>query len=178
MTWLRTILRRFTRQDHGSATVEFVIVVPLVLSLLFSAIDFGVVMLRQVFLDRSVDIAVRQVRLGNVPANGFAAFRTMICANTFMIANCEANIAIEMRPIDTVTWANLTTPAQCNNRAEDIAPVLQFNPGTGRQELMLIRVCIVADPFLSITGIVLGMPLDASGGYNVVAHAAFANEPT
>ena len=178
MTRLRALLRRFARHDSGSATVEFVIAVPLVLSLLFSSVDFGVVMLRQVFLDRSVDMAVRQVRLGNVPQNGFAAFRTMICDNTFMIPDCESTIAIEMRPVDTTTWANLTTPAQCYNRVQDIAPTLQFTPGSGQQELMLIRVCIVADPFLQITGLVLGMPQDASGGYNIVSHAAFANEPT
>lgn len=179
MTGVFVRLARFARRDQGSATVEFVIAVPLVLAMLFSAIDFGAVMLRQVFLDRSVDIAIRQVRLGAVPANGFDAFRQMICDGTILIPNCTANIAIEMRPIDTATWAGLNTPAQCVNRAEDIAPVLQFNPGSGRQELMLIRVCVTADPFISLTGMVLGMGQDdASGAYHLVSHAAFANEPT
>tara|TARA_R110002124_G_scaffold106467_21_gene258438 strand:- start:47892 stop:48428 length:537 start_codon:yes stop_codon:yes gene_type:complete len=178
MTRLRSLLARFRRQDHGSATVEFVIAVPLVLTFLFSSIDFGAVMLRQVFLDRSVDMAVRQVRLGAVPANGFAAFRQMICDGTILIPNCTSNIAIEMRPIDTATFAGLNTPAQCVNREQDIQPVLAFNPGGGNQELMLIRVCIAADPFLALTGMVLGMQADATGAYNIVSKAAFANEPT
>ena len=170
--------RRFWRHDHGSATVEFVIVVPLVLALLFSAVDFGAVMLRQVFLDRSVDIAVRQVRLGNVAGAGFEAFKQTICDGTILIPNCTGSIAVEMRPIDTASFAGLDTPAQCINRAEDLEPVLAFNPGTGNQELMLIRVCIVADPFIELTGLVLGMPTDASGAYSIVSHAAFANEPS
>ena len=173
-----TLFHRFARADVGSASIEFVIAVPLILSFLFSAIDYGVVMLRQVFLDRSVDIAVRQVRLGNVASSGFAAFRTQVCENTFMIANCEDSIAIELRPIDTATWTGLDTPAQCVNRAADLAPVLAFSPSPGSQQLMLIRVCVVADPFIEMTGMILGLDRDASGAYQLVSNAAFANEPT
>ncbi len=170
-------LLRFCRREAGNATVEFVISVPLVLAFLFSSIDFGAVMLRQVFLDRSVDIAVRQVRLGAIHAAGFDAFKQSICAGTILIPNCTTNITIEMRPIDTTTWSGLQSPAQCINRAQDIEPVLAFDPGAGNQELMLIRVCIAADPFLQMTGLVLGMETDESGAYHIVSHAAFANEP-
>jgi hypothetical protein len=171
--------RRFWRQDDGTSTVEFVIAVPLVLTLLFSAVDFGAVMLRQVFLDRSVDIAVRQVRLGSVGPHAHAQFRQMICDGTILISDCTNRIAVEMRPIDTTTWAGLDAPAQCVNRAEDIEPVLQFNPGSGGQELMMIRVCVAADPFIGLTGLVLGMErAEDSGVYHIVSHAAFSNEPT
>lgn len=174
---LRSLLTRFWRKDSGTATIEFVIIVPLVLTFLFSAVDFGAVMLRQVFLDRSVDIAVRQVRLGAVTASNFGRFRQAICNGTILIRHCNASISIEMRPIDTATWDGLNTPAQCVNRAEDFSPALAFNPGSGRQELMMITVCVVADPFIDLTGMILGMETDASGGYYIVSHAAFANEP-
>ncbi|MCB1398355.1 MAG: pilus assembly protein [Rhodobacteraceae bacterium] len=176
---IRSLLSAFLGRDQGTATVEFVIAVPLVLTMLFSAVDFGAVMLRQVFLDRAVDVAVRQVRLGAISASGFDDFRQMICDGTILLSDCTQSISIEMRPIDTTTWAGLNSPAQCINRAEDIEPVLAFNPGSGGQELMLIRVCVVADPFIGLTGLVLGMPQDdASGAYHIVSHAAFANEPT
>ena len=177
MTRLMRSLRRFAHRERGTATIEFVIGVPLILAFLFSSIDYGVVMIRQVFLDRAVDIAVRQVRLGAIQNGGIAAFRTLICQNTFLLAQCEANIAIELRPIDTTTWAGLSTPAQCVNRAANIEPVLAFNPSAGSQQLMLIRVCVVADPFIGMTGMVLGMPRDSSGGFFLVSRAAFANEP-
>ena len=171
-------LRRFLRGESGSAALEFVIALPLVLAFLFSSIDYGVVMLRQVFLDRAVDIAVRQVRLGNINGGEFGEFRDLICSNSFLLQDCENTIAIEMRPVDTLTWSGLDTPAQCVNRQENIAPVLAFIPGAGQQELMLIRVCVVVDPFITMTGMILGMPEDASGGFYLVSHAAFANEPT
>lgn len=177
-SWIAARLRDFARGQSGaSSTVEFVIALPLVLTLMFSSIDFGVVMLRQVFLDRAVDIAVRDVRLGRITAAGFNGFRDTICARTFLISNCRSSISIEMRPIDVRDWDGLEATALCVNRAEEISPVLEFHPGTGQQELMLIKVCLIADPFLSITGMVFGMPRDASGGYALVARAAWANEP-
>lgn len=170
-------LRRFARTENGSSTVEFVIAVPIVLAMLFTSVDFGATMLRQIFLDRAVDIAVRQVRLGAVSAGGIAEFRQLICDGTILLPDCENAITIEMRPIDTDTWAGLNAPAQCINREEDIAPVVGFDPGSGDQELMLIRVCVVADPFIDATGLVLGLPRDSSGAYHVVSRGAFANEP-
>jgi len=170
-------LFRFLRQDFGSASVEFVLAVPLVLAILFSSIDFGAVMLRQVFLDRAVDMAAREVRLGQITTGGFITFRNRICDRTILIPNCTANISIEMRPVDTATWSGLHDPAQCVNRVDDIAPMLEFQAGAGQQELMLIRVCIAADPFIRMTGLVLGMTQDDSGIYNIVSRAAWVNEP-
>ena len=45
MTRVRRLIRRFCRKETGTATIEFVVALPLVLSILFSSIDFGAVML-------------------------------------------------------------------------------------------------------------------------------------
>jgi hypothetical protein len=168
--------RRFARNESGSATLEFVIMVPIVLTLLFSAIDFGVVMIRQVYLDRAVDMAAREIRLGQNVGTP-AQFRQRICDRTIMVRECTQNLAVELRPINTASWAGLNAPAQCVNRDAEIAPVLEFNPGMGAQELMLIRACLVAEPFIRLTGVIIGMPLDPSGRYAVVARTAWVNEP-
>jgi len=168
--------RRFRKTQDGSATVEFVILVPLVLTMLFTAIDFGVVMLRQVFLDRAVDMAAREVRLGQLQG-GFNGFRDRICARSFLLPNCQRTIAIEMRPVNTATWAGLNQPARCVNRQQNITPALAFVPGAGAQELMLIRVCVAADPFIALTPFVLGMDEMATGGFALVARTAWVNEP-
>jgi Flp pilus assembly protein TadG len=166
----------FLRREDGTTMVEFVLTLPLVLAFLLSAVDLGVLMLRQVFLDRAVDMATREIRLGNVTGDGLEQFRTLVCNGTLMIADCTNSTAIELRPIDPATWAGLNDPALCVDRAEEIAPMLAFNPGAA-QDLMLIRVCAVVDPFLNVTGLVLGLPRDASGGYRLVSRAAFTNEP-
>lgn len=173
---VRRALRRLLRREAGSATVEFAIAVPLVLSMLFTSIDFGVAMLRQVYLDRAVDMAAREVRLGQL-TGGYTAFRDRICANTFLLPNCAQTIAIEMRPINTITWAGMNDTVQCMNRTENLTPALAFNPGAGAQELMLIRVCVAADNFITLTPFVLGLPEMPTGGYALVARSAWVNEP-
>lgn len=177
MTRFLDLIRRFAQRDAGTATIEFVIAVPLVLGLLFSSIDFGAVMLRQVFLDRSVDMAVRNVRLGNVPSNGLSTLRQSICAGTILIANCETSLTVELRPVDTNTWAGLNTPVRCINRSANITPTLTFNPSAGNQDLMLVRVCASADPFITLTGYILGLNFASNGDYLIVSIGAFTNEP-
>lgn len=170
-------LARFLRRDLGSASLEFALAVPVVMAMLFSSIDYGAVMLRQVFLDRAVDMTAREVRLGQINAAGFTGFRDRICDRTILLRNCRGTISIEMRPIDTTTWAGLNAPAQCINRQDDITPLLDFSPGAGQQELMLIRVCVAADPFIRMTGYVMGMTQNPDGIYNLVSRAAWVNEP-
>lgn len=177
MTRFVQALRRFCVRDAGTATVEFVIAVPLVLSILFMSVDFGAVMVRQVYLDRAVDIAMREVRLGNVPSNGIDTLRTIICQRSVLLNNCEASVTIELRPIDTATWAGLNTPVQCINRSANITPTVTFNPSAGNQDLMLVRVCASVDPFLSITGMVMGLGNETGGDLNLVSIGAFSNEP-
>ena len=177
MNPFKRLWHRFLRSEAGVATIEFTIAVPIVLSILFSSIDFGGVMLRQVSLDRGVDMAVREVMLGNVPTNGMSTLRTLICNQTLLIPNCESSLTIELRPINTTTWAGLNSPVRCINRSAAIQPTLTFNPSSGNQDLMLMRVCASADPFISMTGYILGLNRSTWGDYTVVSISAFTNEP-
>lgn len=178
MSRLTRQLVLFRLREAGSATVEFVIALPFVLAILFSSIDFGAVMLRQVFLDRAVDMAMREVRLGNIPSSGMAQLRSQICARTLLLNNCEAGLAIELRPIDTTTWAGLHDAVTCINRSEAINPTMVFNPAAGSPELMLVKVCASVEPFLTLTGMVFGLGNeDSNGDIRLVSIGAFMNEP-
>ena len=42
---------------------------------------------------------------------------------------------------------------------------------------MLVRACAVFDPYFPTSAWGLQLPLDASGGYQLVAMSAFVNEP-
>ena len=177
MTRLKRWIGRFGRRECGTATVEFVLIFPFVMAILLTSIDFSAFMLRQVFLDRAVDMAVRQVMLGNVPSSGANQFKTLICNGTILISNCQSSITVEMRPIDTDTWPGIYDPVQCIDRAANITPTLTFNPSNGNQDLMLVRVCAAVDPFIDLTGLVFGMNQTDNGDYLIVSVSAFTNEP-
>lgn len=171
----RRPVRRWRANEDGGVTVEFVIIFPFVLSLLLMAFDSGITQLRHVFLNRAVDIAVREVRLGRV--NESDSLSQLICARTAMLPSCLQNITVEMQPVDTTTFSGLAAPTQCIDSESSITPALTFNPGAGDQQLMLIRVCVVADPFIRATGFISAMPINAEGAYVLIANSIFVNEP-
>lgn len=163
------------RSEDGAVTVEFAIVVPFVLGLLLMAIDSGIVQLRQVFLHRAVDLAVREVRLGRV--SEAESMSELICSRTTMLPNCLQRITVEMLPIDTAVFSGIGNPITCVDREQEITPALTFNPGSGQQELMLVRACVIADPFIQVVGYINGLPRDANGDYVLIANSVFVNEP-
>lgn len=177
MHLVRTALRSAWSREDGAVTVEFAIILPLVLSIFFLGIDAGITNLRQVFLDRAVDTAVREIRLGRVSAQ--ANLSEMICQRTAMLPSCLSNISVEMQPISTDTFDGLTDPVRCIDRKEDVTPAVTFVPGSGAlaQELMLLRVCVVADPFLRLTGLFGGIDVNPDGELVLISKSVFVNEP-
>lgn len=169
--------RRTIRSEDGSATVEFVVLFPVLFAIFLTSVDFSMMMLRQVFLDRAVDIAVRDIRLGRVPENGFDMLRERICANTALTPDCLSTITIEMRPVTPGQLASMERTATCVNRAENITPMLDFRPGSGGQELMVVRVCTVSNPIIVASGLIFGGPRSETDDFMSVSTAVFVNEP-
>jgi hypothetical protein len=173
---VRAALRRAWRREDGTATMEFVIVFPIFVMLLLIGVEAGVMKTRQAMLERALDIAMRDLRLGQLQNPSREAFRDLVCENTAAIRFCEQNLLLELRPISTTTWALPPTPPTCVDRDEEIAPLTQFVEGGGNQ-LMLIRACFVVDPIFPTTPWGLQLPLDATGGFQMAAASIFVNEP-
>lgn len=173
--FLQALWRRW-RAEEGAVTVEFVVVFPFVLSILFMGIDSGIAQLRQTFLNRAVDMVMRDVRLGRQSQSD--SVKELICARTSLLRNCMQNITVEMQPIDTIHFTGLTDPISCIDRELELIPQVTFNPGApGGQELMMVKVCVVADPFIRLTGLVNQMPINAEGDYVLVNTNIFVKEP-
>lgn len=172
-------LWRFRRNDAGAATVEFVILFPLVLTMMLGAIDLGITMLRQVMLDRAVDMTVRDVRLGKIGTNGSDRMSDLICSNAMLLPNCNSNITVEMMPVNTSDFTGLDGPFPCIDDQQEITASVTFNPGAGgaEQELMLLRICVIAEPFLRVTGLFSGLDINPDGKLVLTSRSVFVNEP-
>ena len=59
MTRARRLLRRFLRAEDGSGTLEFAVLAPVFLGLFLSTFELGMLLARQMMLDRGIDLAVR-----------------------------------------------------------------------------------------------------------------------
>lgn len=169
-------LRRFLRSDEASATVEFVIIFPAFILLMLSAFESGMLMTRQAMLERGVDMAIRQVRIGAMDPVTHDDLRDAICAQSAIIPNCASELKIEMRRVDLMSWTSIPARADCVNREDYGAPLEAFQAGSANQ-LMFVRVCALFDPVFPTAGLGAQLPVRSGGAYALVSTSAFVIEP-
>jgi len=172
--------RAFRQSENGNATIEFAIMFPIFLSVFLSSFEFGIMMVRQMTLERAVDRTVRELRLGQLLNPTQDTIRDRICARASLLAECdESNLLIEMVPVNTAAFTPLATTAKCRNRnlAVPITPPTDMTTSGAENQLVVIRVCAVVTPIFPTTR--LGMQLYRSelGGYALASSSAFVNEP-
>lgn len=169
----------FLENEDGNATIEFVIMFPIIIAFFLMAFEAGFYMIRTTMLERSVDMAVRDLRLGTPIVDDPEVLRQMVCARSMLLPKCSETLILELQPIDTDTWAGVTDTTRCINRDLELSPVLQanFERGTGN-DLMYVRVCAMADPFFPTTGLGARLARTAEGEYANTAISVFVNEPS
>ncbi|MDM8165107.1 TadE/TadG family type IV pilus assembly protein [Roseovarius sp.] len=169
-------LRRFLRDEGGNASVEFVLVFPAYLALMLMSIELGFVTLRHTLLERGLDIAVREIRLGTGTAPQHDEIKDIICDNALMIRDCATTLRLEMRSADIRVFNSLDTTADCTDSAEPTKPVKQFVNGQQNQ-LMLLRACLRFDPLFPDDALGSALTKDANGQSSIVSMTAFVQEP-
>lgn len=170
-------LRRFFRDRKGAATVEFVIIFPAVIAIVFSVIESGFLMTRYMLLDRGVDLAVRDLRLGRIPTPvDHDAIRARICEYARLISDCENTLVVESVAEVNAHPDYPHNNATCHDRNDPVAPVYSASSG-GRGDIMYLRACALVDPIMPGLGLGLMLPKDASGAHQMITYTAFMNEP-
>jgi len=165
------------RREDGTATMEFVLVVPIIMMIFMASFESGLLMTRSIMLEQSVDMVMRELRLGHYPSATNRTLAKEICSRTVIFSDCDNNIKIEMNRVSTVAWDIPRVPNRCINRRSPIEPVLLMTPGQ-QNDLMLIRVCVMLPAMFPGSGIALNMHLDADGQYGLIARTAFVTEPS
>ncbi|MEM6487766.1 MAG: TadE family protein [Pseudomonadota bacterium] len=164
------------RSEPGSAAVEVVIVFPALFLVLGMLLETGVLATRSVMLDRGLDIAARNLRLGYTVVVTQDSIRREVCEASVIIVHCERDLIIELVEMDPATSYPRHQPT-CRNRATAIDPVIGFSAG-GRNRIMVIRACVIVDPLFPGIGVGLALPRDRTGGYKLISYTAFLNEPS
>lgn len=174
---LRAGLRDFARSESGTVTVDFVIVLPIFLTILFSSLEAGMTMTRIVMLDRALDLTVRDLRIGAMgQAPDHDVVRARMCDYMVMVPDCAGSVMLDMQVINRNNWTGFTTATTCRNRAVEMQLPLTFSQG-GSNEIVTVRACAVYDPIFPTTNWGLRLPPDDTGGHQIASMAAFVNEP-
>lgn len=171
----RKALRRFHRSQDGSSTIEFVIIFPVIFTFFLSTFELGMLETRHVMLDRGLDVAVRAIRLGQLE-NQPEIFKQAICKAASIIPDCMNQLKLEMVTVDPRGWVGMDPSADCVNRADASIAMRNFTPGVSNQ-LMLIRACVLFDPYFPTTGLGASLPRVSGGAYGLISVSSFVIEP-
>lgn len=187
-------LQGFRRNDDGVITIEFVLLLPMILALVFWVIEIGVLSMRWVTLENALDKTMRDVRITNFVAEydgaraQHDALKDRICQYASTLSSCQADVKLELIPAD----ANGGAPdaaVSCTDRAvdpdttsnEDYLVTLGNPIGLAEREIMFARACILIDPIVP-PAFAQPILLGATGGegeqvYALVSTNAFVLEP-
>ena len=177
---MNKFLRRFRKEEKGSVyLIEFVIMAPLLFMTFFFGFELSMHSIRQMQLDRGLEVTTREVRLNTSVQFTHDALKSAICANSGGLADCEDNLRLEMITTNPRTFASLPSDADCINTAQPVTPVRGWSLGQ-QHELMLLRACYRFVPLWNNIG--LGSVLDTNDGSDdgyakMVSISAFVQEP-
>ena len=74
--------------------------VPLILAIFMSSFESSLLMTRKIMLKQSVNLVMREVRLGHYPIVTNALLKTQIYNRTIILADCHNTIKVQLDRID------------------------------------------------------------------------------
>lgn len=172
--------RRFRKDEDGNASVEFFIVIPVFIMLMLMSIELSFITLRSTLLERGLDMAVREIRLGTGEPSSHGEIKDFICDAAAFIRNCDSELRLEMKPVDMRAFAALDDDAKCIENSQPVDPAVlkkDFVFG-GVNEMMLLRACYTYDPIFPEDFLGSALQKDAHGKSSIITTTAFVQEPT
>ncbi|MBM2577826.1 pilus assembly protein [Jannaschia sp. Os4] len=149
---LRDRLRRALRPEGGGASVEFVIVFPVFMTLFFSSFEASMLAVRHMMLERSLDITAREMRITTGANWSREVVAQRICRNARILADCQDRLVLEMTEIDRSTYNLPAADQQCVDDFTGVTPTTQWDNDTD-EEMVLLRACYLVDTFFPGTGL-------------------------
>lgn len=175
--------KRFGVNQSGSAAVEFSIVAPIFLALMFSMFEVGWFFYTTSVLDASTDKAARTIRTGQLQENGtlttpqerFNFLYDEICDVVKAWGECSTRLTMEVQTFtDFAALAAATAPMVCADSPPDDIAAIPFTPGT-ELSIVRVRVCLIYDTINPTIG--ANLSEGDQGQRHLISTMIFQNEP-
>jgi Flp pilus assembly protein TadG len=163
------LLRRFRQNRTGASAVEFALIAPIFLVLLFAIIETALMFFASQVLETSTQDAARMILTGQAQTANYqqADFKTYVCNQIPALFSC-ANLVVNVQSSSSVSSISFTPfDANCNQ-------TVQYSPG-GPGDTVLIQVSYKWPLF--VTGLGYNIANCPNSQRNLVASVAFQNEP-
>lgn len=167
-----SLLRRFRRNSDGATIVEFALVAPTFLALLFAILETALMFLANQVLETVTQDSARQIFTGQAQSAGMTdtQFKTLVCTKIPALFDCT-KLKVDVRAYGA--FGSIALPSQIDSNGNFIDN-MQYNPG-GPGSIVVVRMFYQWQMF--VTG--LGYNISNVNGNKrlLVATAAFQNEP-
>jgi Flp pilus assembly protein TadG len=184
----RTLWQRARNDQSGATVVEFALIFPVFLAMIFGIFEVSMIFLKQMLLDNAVQAASREIMVGKTQSAVVAgnaadvekAFRDTICNESFFFSgnNCsDLKIQVLIGDAEINANRNATGPINWTTSPPTITigAGQTFSPLPTRNEDAVVRVYA---PTQTLMARMNGIALNMENGWSVlVSGTAFRVEP-
>ncbi len=166
------VVRRFVRQQDGSAAVEFGMVAVPFLGLTFAILETALVFFAGQTLETAVTDSARLIMTGQAQTGGWSKedFKNAVCSHVYGLFDCAGQMYVDVKTYTSFASINQTPPV--TNGALDPAKVT-YSPG-GVGDIEVVTLYYAWPIYVSLLGNNLA---DMGNNRLLVATAVFRNEP-
>lgn len=173
----RKAITAFRRDRRGAAAVEFAIVLPVFLALVFSIMEAGWFFFVNSAVEQANANAARLIRTGHAQDGAITKddFFNKICSTVKTFGDCHERLTVDITRFDDFQDLadDLSAPV-CQDADDDTVGALPYDVGAQR-DIVRVRVCFLYKPVNPALGLNLAQTED--GYRKLIAVSVFRNEP-
>ena len=174
------LLQRFRRADRGALAVEFGLIAPFFLGLLFGILEVALTFWSTQVLETAVANAARQIYTGSFqngststdPAVELARFKDLVCGNVTAVFNCRQLVRVDVKRDNSYASASGSVTGPVTNGVFDTSS-FGYDPPR-RNEICVVRAAMEYPVYVNLFGYSTGL---RSGNRLIMASSAFKAEP-
>ncbi len=170
----------FVRDRRGSTAVEFAIVAPLLLALVFSIMEAGWYFFVTSSVQQASANASRFIRTGQAQNADMTAdaFYQQICGVVSAFGDCNEKLTIDIEKFNNFAAlsADMSAPV-CRDKDDPTIAGAQFgaNDYGAQRDIIRVRICFLYKPVNPVLG--LNLAATEHGDRKIIAVSIFRNEP-
>ena len=171
--FVRNVLSRFRSNRGGSTVVEFALVAPMFIALLFAIIETALVFFASQVLETAVQDSARLIQTGQAQNGSYTAaqFKTDVCTRITTMFDCAGGIAVDVQSYPSFGAVNVASPIDAS---KNFTNPNNYKPG-GPGDIVVVRLFYQWPIIVTKFGYDIS---NLSGSKRLLtATAAFQNEP-
>ncbi len=168
---------RFAAARDGASAVEFALIAPLFLALMFSIIEAGYFYFVESAVEASNARAARLIRTGQAQTTALSrdAFFDEICEVVDIFGDCGTQLTVDVTRFSSFAElaADVSAPV-CRDADPADVDALPYSAGVSR-DIVRVRVCYLHKSFNP--GLGLNLERSNAGALRMISTSIFRNEP-